>query len=379
MSVRPSAVEPSGYFVGLSPTPPIGGGGIRTHDTSETYTRLPSERLRPLGHSSRVFNLLRDETQNNSQKWHLIHRKKSNFKRECTESQTGIRAYMKKLILLLAVCVVALGCSRGSSPRTQGKPTLLVSIPPYAYLAKKLGGDHFNVKILVSGSSNPHAYEPKPHDVAEIEASEIWFKIGEPFEEKISRSLSGKTEIINVNDMLYLLPSDHSCSHHDSMDLHTWLSPHYFTVQAEEMSKVLIKKYPHLIEEIEANYVIVASELAQLEKEIAHVLKGCEGDSLLVSHPAFAYFCRDFDLKQISIEQEGKEPTIKQVQNVIDSAIHADVKSVVMMPQYSNKGANLIAQEIKIDTCTIDPYSEDYQTNMLKLAHLISENQRAEN
>jgi zinc transport system substrate-binding protein len=34
---------------------------------------------------------------------------------------------------------------------------------------------------------------------------------------------------------------------------------------------------------------------------------------VLVSHPAFGYFCKDYDLEQISIEVEGKEPRPKDV------------------------------------------------------------------
>lgn len=287
-----------------------------------------------------------------------------------------MRKTVSFFLLIAALAVGSFSCSKTEreSDSKPKKKQILVSIPPYAFLAKRIGGTSFEVQTIVSESSNPHVFEPKPKDVADVQSANIWFKIGEPFEEKIERALPSDTHVVNINEKLALLPASAHCkhSHHkDAKDLHTWLSPHLFSVQAQEMAKTLMTQYPEYTKEISKNLDQLYSDLNVVERQIATQLRKYEGSTIMVSHPALAYYCHDYGLKQLSVECEGKEPTIKQVQNVISTARAASVKNVLLMPQYSNKGALLIAEELNLATETINPYSEEYINNIKQITQAI--------
>ena len=80
-----------------------------------------------------------------------------------------------------------------------------------------------------------------------------------------------------------------------------------------------------------------------------------EGKAILVSHPAFGYFCQDYHLVQLSIEMEGKEPLPQHVTEILSLAKHYAIQAVLVEPQYSNKGAELIAKRLGLPTHSVDP------------------------
>ena len=93
----------------------------------------------------------------------------------------------------------------------------------------------------------------------------------------------------------------------------------------------------------------------------------------MVSHPAFGYFCKDYALKQLSVEYEGKDPRPRHLENVLREAKKGSLKLAITLPQYNNKGTLLIAEKLNLSTQMIDPYSSDYLATMDQLAQMIAE------
>lgn len=91
--------------------------------------------------------------------------------------------------------------------------------------------------------------------------------------------------------------------------------------------------------------------------------------TVMVGHPAYAYMARDYDFKQLSVEMEGRDPSPQQLTNILNEARAAKIKKIFTQPQYSNKGAKLIAEEIGAQIVTLDPYSADYLNSMLNIAN----------
>jgi zinc transport system substrate-binding protein len=101
-----------------------------------------------------------------------------------------------------------------------------------------------------------------------------------------------------------------------------------------------------------------------IQQSLAHL----QPRVIMVSHPAYGYFCRDYRLKQLSVEFDGKDPTPRQLTTVIQEARHYGIKKVFIQPQYNNKGARLIAEQINARVETLDPYSENYLDSMREIA-----------
>ncbi len=285
---------------------------------------------------------------------------------------------LKKYLFILLVC---LSCSQQSSaPAFHRKPLVLVSIAPYKFLAERIAGSLVDVETVVPSSANPHAFEPTSHQVSEMARGIIWFRIGEPFEEKILPILKERKPALIVKDLrdgISLIEEEHGliCSHcsMDHYDRHVWLSPKLASLQAKEIEQVLETRFPEQKELFQKNLETLTQELTFLDQEIRALLEPIQERVILVSHPAFGYFCNDYQFEQLSVEYEGKDPRPKHLEQILQKAVSHGAELALALPQYNNKGAQLIAEKLHLPVHLIDPYSADYFVTMRKLAHLIAD------
>ncbi len=267
---------------------------------------------------------------------------------------------MRKTLLLFLTFLA--GCFAPASKSS--KPVVLVTIPPYAYFVEQIAGDTVSTEIFVPPGANPHTYEPTPKQVEKFAQAKIWFRFGDPIEQKILPFLREKyVKDIDLSKGLPLLTAtEHACGDHvhEGKDLHVWLDPHLASKQAKRISEELSLFWPEHKNLFEQNYAGLAQRLEALDQEIQTGLRPYEGITLMLSHPALEYYCKRYGLHQISVECEGKDPLPKQVVHVVQEAQDKDVKVIFIEPQYSNKGAHLIAKKLELPIYQIDPYALDY-------------------
>lgn len=282
----------------------------------------------------------------------------------------------KKFIFL---CLLALiGC--GKNPPPAQKPVLLVSIAPYQSLVARIAGEAFDVQSVVPQAANPHSFEPTSGQVTEMGRGLVWFRIGEPFEAKVIPVLqkhNAQLAVCDLREGIHLIEEgpDFGCKQcgMDHLDRHVWLSPKLAAVQAERIAVTLGEQFPEQRGFFEANARGLTGDLAALDAEIQEILKPVEKRLILVSHPAFGYFCKEYDLTQLSVEYEGKDPRPKHLEEILRRAASESMEVALALPQYNNKGAQLIAEKLHVPVHLIDPYSADYFETMRKLAHLIAD------
>ena len=253
---------------------------------------------------------------------------------------------------------------------------VLVSVAPYKFFVEKIAGDTVKVGLMVPAGASAHTYEPTPKEMLAASTADLWFLIGESFEARAVRAIQSHHPAIVLVDLrqnVHLISSDphhahQGCTHKNCQDLHIWLSPRQSKIQARTIASALEKLYPENKELYEANLKKLLEELDQLDVEISALLKPLKNRVILVSHPAYAYLTRDYDLKQISIEFEGKDPTPRQLTRVFEEARENGIHAIFVQRQYSNKGARLIADKIGARIVNLDPYSENYFYSMRDIA-----------
>jgi zinc transport system substrate-binding protein len=274
--------------------------------------------------------------------------------------------------LLLTLFISFFCCLPGLRAEETQAPIVLVSIAPHKFFVEHIAGDTVNVMVMVPAGASLHTYEPTPRQMLAATRAVIWFRMGESFETKaIDALVSHHPEMILVDlrQGLDLVPGtcnhDHgNCSHAHTKDLHFWLSARMAKTQTNVIAEALIRSYPQHEALYRENLTKFHRELDQLDAKLTEELKPVAGRMIMVSHPAYAYFCRDYNLKQFSIEFEGKDPTPRQLTRVLEEAREAHTKVIFVQPQYGNKGANLIAKTIGAKVVSLDPYSEDYLNTM---------------
>jgi zinc transport system substrate-binding protein len=148
------------------------------------------------------------------------------------------------------------------------------------------------------------------------------------------------------------------------LDPHIWLSVKNAKIMVQNICDGLAQVDAANKSFYEENCNSYLAQLTELDNDIEAALDGVTNRSFIVFHPAFGYFARDYNLTQIGIEQEGKEPNADYLVRLIEEAKARNIKVVFVSPQYSTKSAESVAKEIGGQVVIIDPLAKDFISNM---------------
>ena len=293
---------------------------------------------------------------------------------------------MKKIVFIFIALVSFLYAS---------KPEISVSIAPQKYFLEKITKDKFDINVMVKAGSSPHTYEPKTSQMKSLSNSKIYFYTGIEFEkawlDKFKKSApntlfidsSASIERIAMEEHSHEEEgpeghkhekhNDHEDEHdHDGLDPHVWLDPVLVKVQAKNIYEAVVSIDLENKEFYTKNYEEFLKELDSLDVQIKEILKPYEHKAFMVFHPSWGYFAKRYDLEQISIEIQGKEPKPNELIELVKDAKEHNIKIVFVSPQFSQKSAKTIAQNIGGKVVAIDSLSENWSKDLLKTANEIA-------
>lgn len=242
-------------------------------------------------------------------------------------------------------------------------PAILVSIPTYQPIVQDLIGEKATVHSVVPKGTHLHSFEPSPSGIEVIKRASLWFILGDPFEQKILSSLPNiRPRIIDLREGLLLI-SSHHCQK-EGADTHIWLSPRLMLQQLSTIASALKVAFPECSEHIDATLARYQQECDVLIQFGDTSLKMCSGKSIVIAHGAYGYLLHEYGISQLAIEQEGKEPTVRQLTTLLQAAEKEGVHTVFSLRQYSQRGIERVAKLLHAKIIELDPYSEDYFTSM---------------
>lgn len=289
---------------------------------------------------------------------------------------------MKKGVIVFIALIVCF-CFVGAG-KTETGITAFVSIMPQAYFLERIGGQRVNVEVLVGEGQSPATYEPSPQQMARLSSAKAYFAIGVPFEKSVMnkiRQTYRKLLIVETQrGVPYRYLDDHRHDrgkeagekHHDRIpDPHIWMDPKLVKVQARNIFDALCRLDPENAKGYSENLKAFLSDLDRVDKRIASMLAPFKGDSMYVFHPAFGYFADSYGLHQVPIEIEGKEPSARQLADIIEKAKKDRVRVIFVEPQFSTKSAETIAKAIGGVVVPINPLARDYLSNLEKISSVI--------
>lgn len=262
-----------------------------------------------------------------------------------------------------------------------------VSIVPQKFFVEKIGGDKVSVNVMVLPGNSPATYEPSPVQMTDLAKADIYFSIGVPFEKRwLPRfeSVAKNTKFVDVSQGIKKrVIQDHTHDHghsdghshahgHAAKDPHIWLSPKLAKMMAKNIYEALVENDGANKGLYSANYETFLNELDALDAQIKENLSNISSNKFIVFHPSWGYFADDYGLEQISIEIEGKEPKQRDLMRLIDFAKENGVKVVFVSPEFSQKSAKVIAENIGGETISISPLSLKWDENLLNMSKKLS-------
>ncbi len=267
------------------------------------------------------------------------------------------------LALVLAVVLLVSAISCGQKEEASEKIGVVVSIVPLADFVKNVGGEKVDVSLMVLPGKSPHTYEPTRSQLQAVSEAEMYVKAGSGVEFEITYM----DDIISYNtDMLIV-----DCLKGIELmgtDPHIWNSPVNAKTIVENICEGLIQVDPDNADFYTQNKNDYLKELDILDGYIHYKLDVFTNRTFIIYHPAFGYFADEYNLTQLAVEHEGKEPTPKVILDCIDMAKEYNLQYLFVAPQFATEYCETIASEIGGQTAPMNPLPDNYIANMGRIA-----------
>lgn len=284
----------------------------------------------------------------------------------------------KKLFLALLLPAFALAA----------KPVVVASIAPVGYLIEQIAGDSLEVISLASG--DVHSYEPKPNDMKNISKAKMFFAVGVEFERAWLPRFSANSKeliIVHTDAKIAKIKDEHEHGEHaehdndehekheahtghedeehdEGKDPHIWLNPMLALSMARNICDSLVDTFPENKNLYLENFQNFMNKVVSLDESAKADFAGLKNRKFVVYHPAWAYFAAHYDLEQISIEKDGKEPKMNELAEVIKTIKSENIKVIFADPNRSQKSASIIAEQTGAKVELLDPLAKNWLENM---------------
>jgi len=269
-------------------------------------------------------------------------------------------------------------CQNGTK-KPAGK-IVFASILPLQYFADQITGSLYHSEVMVPPGVGPETYNPTPRQMGEMARAGAYFANGflgfeEANMEKF-QSINPNLVFVNTSDRIELIHAeghnhgDHV--HEKGVDPHTWSSPEGARVIAKNIFEGMVRVDPANKTIFEANYRRLLARIDSVDGAVKAILTDIPFRTFMVFHPALGYYAREYHLVQLSIEFEGKVPTPRHIQNIVQEAKAQNIKNILIQREFDVENAEIIANETGSKIIQIDPLAYDWPGEMVSLAHKIA-------
>ena len=278
---------------------------------------------------------------------------------------------MQKITILLISILFLVGCG---GKIEDNRKTIFVTITPLQSLIDEITMGDFDVEVIVPKGASPETFEPTPKQVTSFSDAEFIFSTGLiDFEQSLIKRIDGKVELVNLSKDIELIAGSCSCGNHHhkhGIDPHIWTSPRALRTMVTNAHDAIIAHYPDSVKYTEATERLLG-RIADIDNYCATRIEAAGVDAIMIYHPAYTYFARDYGIEQIAIENDGKEPSLRQTTALIERAKEHNIKSILRQPQYSEDKVRAIATDVGAEIVTTDPLSEDILGEIKRVTEII--------
>ena len=260
---------------------------------------------------------------------------------------------MKKFFLLLIFFVVTYAYQ------------VSVSILPQKFVVDFIGGNKIDVNVMVPKGASPAIYSPKTQQLLNLKKSLIYFKIGVPFEKawlSKFRAVNPKMKIVDFGENLI-----------KNSNPHIWLDPIFLISEAEVVYKNLSKIDPKNRDFYLSNFEKFKKLSLKIDKKIKTILNSLKNRKFIIFHPNLYYFAKRYNLTEIALEKEGKEPSFRYLIKIIKIAKENNIKVVFTAPEFSKKSAQFLATKIGAKVVDFSALEYDIFKNLIKVSKILND------
>lgn len=246
-------------------------------------------------------------------------------------------------------CSLALLCAAPAAAATLGA---VATITPLGFLVEELGGERVRVHVLVPPGASPHAFEPRPSDLAAVAGAGLFVQAGAGVDDWVAR-----LGVAEGPKPLVLLEALGGAAH----DPHFWLDPiGVRDAVLPALEQALVEADP----EGRAHYAerrrAFAHALTALDAEIRKRLAGLPRRPLVPTHPTWGGFAARYGIPLLEpVQHRGaEEPTPRALAGLADVAKRGGAVAVLVEPQLPAAAAEALAEALGVPAVVADPLGD---------------------
>ena len=209
--------------------------------------------------------------------------------------------YVTFFIFLGGILTACTGAA-GSSAQSEGHLRIVATTTIVGDVVRQVAGQQVIVDVLLPVGADPHAFEPRPQDVAAITDADLIFASGVGLEEFLGpllQNAGAEDKVVEVSNGIALLPfggDDHEEISTGNLDPHTWMDPNNVIVWAKNVAAALAVIDPDQAEVYTGNadaYILKLQELDAWAAQQTNRL-ALENRKLVSDHYTLGYFANAY-------------------------------------------------------------------------------------
>jgi len=272
---------------------------------------------------------------------------------------------LKRWAVLLLCLITIVGFSacgkKNSTDATKGnKIKVSISFNAMKEFVAAVGKDRVEISTIIPNGTEVHDFEPKAQDFAGLSAARVFVYNGlgvEAWADKaIQAAKNAKLIAVEASKGADAIANTdpEEIEEHGQYDPHIWLSLKGAELEVKNIKDALVQADPSNKDYYEKNCSDFVAQLESLYSEYTEKFQSAEKKSFVTGHAAFAYLCRDFGLKQNSVEgpyAEG-EPTAQQLAELVEYCRENKVTTIFAESMVSPEVSKTLANEVgaKVET-----------------------------
>jgi zinc/manganese transport system substrate-binding protein len=308
-----------------------------------------------------------------------------------------VRLFVSFLVVVCAVAALALFMGRRAHAPQNGGSRLIVSatIFPLADWLSEVGGEDVDVHCLVSGNSDPHHFEPRPHDAVRVSQTRALFFVGyglDPWALTLAKNSGRGEKLALFKTGAWIEPRkmaaaqtigeahnhdeeghdheshaghDHGDKHDEDgsgNDPHFWHDPQRAMAVVGRMAHELGALDPAHAEAYKRRADAYIEKLKALDAELQQIAQSVPpGRQVVTFHDAYGYLLHRLNIKVAAVVQvtPGVEPSVKDVAEAIRIMKEIGQNVIFKEPQGSAAAAKQVAADLNARIETLDPMDNE--------------------
>lgn len=267
--------------------------------------------------------------------------------------------------------------SDGTADPERERATVVTTLFPLYDMARAIGGDDADVRLLLPPGMSPHDFEPTPNDIVAIAEADVFAYTGpfmEPWAADVIAGIGGDGPIAtDTSEGISFVPMEtheeegvheeeetheEEHGHVGGNDPHVWLDFDNAATMATHIAEALAEADPAAAPryaERAADYLI---GLSDLDREYREGLADCRVPTIVYGgHYAFGYLAHRYGLGHVAAQgfSPDAEPTANELVSLVRQVNDLGIRHIFSEALASPKIAEIIAAETGAEVLELNP------------------------